>query len=394
MECSRKFKLQNHKTEKLSESKYLHLARLSARIVRMEAGLENLKKQFLLETDKAQNLKELDALYLRLFGKSGEITLFPKNFSKLSKSELKTIGPLFNQTKKLLELAIEKRREEVKLSGFKKILQEPLGLRKITPQSLKKIKTKKRQGHTHLITQFEEEIIRAFSKLGFAQFDAPQIDSDTYNFELLNIPQNHPARDLWDTLYIENSKEQREKSEEINPGKLLLRTHTSNSQVRIMEKIKPPFRQMILGRCYRYENVDARHEHTFEQFEIVYVDKGLSMANLLYLSEYFFQAIFGYDVKARLKPKYYPFVEPGAGVDGLCIFCKGKGCKVCGGVGWLELAGAGMIHPTVLKNGGIDPDVYSGIAWGFGLGRMLMVREGIEDVRLFNSGDLRFLSKY
>lgn len=358
----------------------------------MEARLDILKKKFLLEIENSQSLPKLDGLFLQMFGKSGEITLFPKNFSKLEKSELKIIGPLFNQTKKTLEETIKKRRGEVKLAGFKKILQQPLGLRKISTDTLKKIKTKKRQGHTHIITQFEEEIIRAFSKLGFTQFDAPQIDSDTYNFELLNIPQDHPARDLWDTLYIESGSTKNESG--INPGKLLLRTHTSNSQVRIMEKIKPPFRQMILGRCYRYENTDARHEHTFEQFEIVYVDKGLSMANLLYLSEYFFQAIFGYDVKARLKPKYYPFVEPGAGVDGLCIFCKGKGCKVCGGIGWLELAGAGMIHPTVLKNGGIDPDVYSGIAWGFGLGRMLMVREEIDDVRLFNSGDLRFLQKF
>lgn len=360
----------------------------------MDTKLSSLKTNFLSEIENSKSLKVLDELFLKLFGKSGEITLFPKNFSKLSREELKIIGPLFNKTKTELAEAIEKRREEVKLAGFKKILQEPLGLKNITDEFLKKIKIKKRQGHTHIITQFEEEIIRAFGKLGFTQFEAPQIDTDIYNFELLNIPQEHPARDLWDTLYIEKSKEGGREEKEVNPGKLLLRTHTSNAQIRIMEKIKPPFRQMILGRCYRYENTDARHEHTFEQFEIVYVDKGLSMANLLYLSEYFFQAIFGYDVKARLKPKYYPFVEPGAGVDGLCIFCKGKGCKVCGGVGWLELAGAGMIHPTVLKNGGIDPDIYSGIAWGFGLGRMLMVREGIEDVRLFNSGDLKFLQKY
>lgn len=353
----------------------------------MDEKLNTLSSKYANLINSATTLKDLDELYLSLFGKTGEITLFPKNFSKLSKAELKVIGPLFNKAKKSLENSIGKRREEVKLSGFKKILEQPLGLKKINADSIKNTPSKRRQGHTHIITQFEEEIIRAFAKLGFAQFDAPQIDSDKYNFELLNIPEEHPSRDLWDTLYIE-------KREDMNPGKLLLRTHTSNSQVRIMEKMKPPFRQMILGRCYRYENTDARHEHTFEQFEIVYVDKGLSMANLLYLSEYFFQAIFGYDVKARLKPKYYPFVEPGAGVDGLCIFCRGKGCKVCGGVGWLELAGAGMIHPQVLRNGGIDPDVYSGIAWGFGLGRMLMVREGIEDVRLFNSGDLKFLNKY
>lgn len=359
----------------------------------MREDLQNLIKKYTEEIDSSGSLKDLDAIFLKLFGKTGEITLFPKTFSTLPKDELKVIGPLFNKAKKELEQSIAKRREEVKLSGFKKILLEPLGLNRITGKTLEKIKTKKRRGRLHLITQFEEEIIHAFSKLGFEQFEAPQIDNDQYNFELLNIPAEHPARDLWDTLYLEEGRSKME-DRKTSPGKLLLRTHTSNGQVRIMEKLKPPFRQMILGRCYRYENTDARHEHTFEQFEIVYVDKGLSMANLLYLSEYFFQAIFGYDVKARLKPKYYPFVEPGAGVDGLCIFCKGKGCKVCGGVGWLELAGAGMIHPTVLKNGGIDPDLYSGIAWGFGLGRMLMVREEIEDVRLFNSGDLRFLNKY
>jgi phenylalanyl-tRNA synthetase alpha chain len=354
----------------------------------MRDALQDLETKYSDLINSAQSLKALDELYLKLFGKSGEITLFPKNFSKLEKSDLKVIGPLFNTTKKKLEKAIEERRLEVKQTDFKKILSRPLGLSKIDESSLKKVKVKKREGHTHIATRFEEEIVRAFSKLGFSRYDSPQIDSDTYNFELLNIPSDHPARDLWDTLYLNRS------NLGPNPENLLLRTHTSNSQVRIMKEFKPPFRKMILGRCFRYENTDARHEHTFEQFEIVYVDKGLSMANLLYLSEYFFQAIFGYDIKARLKPKYYPFVEPGAGVDGLCIFCKGKGCKVCGGVGWLELAGAGMIHPTVLKNGGIDPDVYSGIAWGFGLGRMLMVREGINDLRVLNSGDLKELKKY
>ena len=354
----------------------------------MREDLNNLQKKYQSEISSANSLKSLDELYLKLFGKNGEVTLFPKGFSKLPKEELKIVGPLFNKTKAELEASIEKRREEVKLSGFKKILQEPLGLRKVNDDTLKKITVKKREGHIHPITQFEEEIVRAFAKLGFQQFEAPHIDSDTYNFEKLNIPQEHPARDLWDTLYVDQS------NLGPNPGKLLLRTHTSNSQVRIMEKFQPPIRLMSLGRCFRYENVDARHEHTFEQFELVYIDKGLSMANLLYLSEYFFQAIFGYDVKARLKPKYYPFVEPGAGVDGLCIFCKGKGCKVCGGVGWLELAGAGMIHPTVLRNGGIDPDIYSGIAWGVGPGRMAMIKHEINDLRSFNSGDLRFLNKF
>ncbi len=353
----------------------------------MREDLQNLIKKYTGEINSSQSLKTLDEIYLKLFGKTGEITLFPKNFSSLSKQELTIIGPLFNKTKKQLEEAIEKRREEVKLLNFKKILEEPLGLKKVKDETLKKIKIKKREGRLHPITKFEEEIIRAFSKLGFSQFDAPHIDTDVNNFQLLNMPENHPARDLQDTLYIDSS------GRDLETKKYLLRTQTSNAQIPIMRSQMPPIRKLTIGRCFRFENVDSRHEHTFEQFELVYIDKGLSLANLLYLSEYFFQAIFGYDMKARLRPKYYPFVEPGAGVDGLCIFCKGKGCKVCGGVGWLELAGAGMIHPTVLKNAGLDPEIYSGIAWGFGLGRILMVREGINDLRILNSGDLRLLYK-
>jgi len=227
-----------------------------------------------------------------------------------------------------------------------------------------------------------------FDKLGFQQFDAPHVDTDEYNFELLNIPAEHPARDLWDTLYIDS------KNSGIQPGKLLLRTHTSNAQIRAMRDIKTPLRMMSLGRCFRYEAVDARHNHTFEQFEIVYVDKRVSMTNLQYLSETFLKAIFGPEIKTRLRPKYFPFVEPGAGVEGECVFCKGKGCRICGGVGWLELAGAGMIHPTVLQNGGINPSEYSGIAWGFGPERLIMLKYGIADLREFLSGDLKFLEKF
>ncbi|MBI3486430.1 phenylalanine--tRNA ligase subunit alpha [Candidatus Daviesbacteria bacterium] len=322
------------------------------------------------------------------FGKNGEVTLLPKEFSKLSKEQLKTIGPLFNKTKIELEQAINNKREAIRAKSYKKLDLEKL--------DLEPAEIKNRQGHLHPITQFENQTAEIFKGLGFQQFDAPHIDSDYYNFESLNIPKDHPARDLWDTLYIEDRASAHIDAKEKNyhPGELLLRTHTSNSQVRIMEKYKPPIRMMIIDRCFRYENLDARHEHTFDQFELVYIDKTLSMANLQYLSEYFLKAIFGKDMKARLRPKYYPFTEPSAGIDGLCIFCKGKGCKVCGGMGWLELAGAGMIHPQVLKNGGIDPNIYSGIAWGVGPGRMSMIKFGIEDVRLFNSGDLKFLERF
>lgn len=331
----------------------------------MEEILKNIQRDYLNKINSAKTLKELDEIFIGLFGKNGEVDQLSKQFKDLPKDELKTVGPLFNQVKKEIEEEIGRKRSAIREENYKSLENETLELRDI--------KIKARKGHMHPLTAFEEQTAKIFNKLGFVQIDAPLIDSDYNNFEVLNIPENHPARDLWDTLYINN--------------KLLLRTHTSNSQIRAL-KNKPPIRLMNIGRCFRYEAVDARHEHTFEQFEIIYVDKGVSMANLQYLSEYFVKATLGKDIKVRLKPKYYPFVEPGVGVDALCIFCKGKGCKVCGGIGWLEIAGAGMIHPKVLERGGIDPKIYSGIAWGFGPARMAMIKYGIEDIRLFNSGDL------
>lgn len=348
----------------------------------MEEKISQIQKDYLEKIQKAQNLKELDEIFLALFGKKGEITLLPKEFPGLSEDERRRIGPLFNQVKNELEKAIEEKRGSVREQSYKKLEAENFVLQ---PERLQ---AKKRQGHLHPVTQLLNETVELFTKLGFIRFDAPHIDTDEYNFELLNIPEGHPARDLWDTLYIDSEKYG------IAPGKLLLRTHTSNGQIRAMRELKLPMKVMIIDRCFRYENLDARHEHTLEQFEIVYIDKGVSMANLQYLSEYFFQGILGKDIKARLRPKYYPFVEPGAGVDGLCIFCKGKGCDVCGKTGWLELAGAGMIHPQVLRNGGIDPNEYSGIAWGVGPERMAMLKYGVEDIRLFKSGDLKFLERF
>lgn len=345
----------------------------------MEDRISQIQKDYLEKISQAKTLKELDDIFLALFGKSGEITLLPKEFSNLSPEEKQKIGPLFNRVKVCLEQVIEKRREELREAGYTKLAGEEL--------DLQSTEIKPRKGHLHPITQLEQETIDLFGKLGFQQFDAPHIDSDYYNFEVLNIPSDHPARDLWDTFYLDP----------VNlgpsPGKMLLRTHTSNAQIRSMQSLKPPIKIMNIGRCFRYENLDARHEHTFEQFELVYIDKNVSMTNLQFLSEYFLKAIFGLDIKVRMLPKYYPFVEPGATVEGECIFCKGKGCKVCG-KGWLELTGAGMIHPTVLKNGGIDPNVYSGIAWGFGIYRIAMLKYGIPDMRAFNSGSLKFLEKF
>lgn len=344
----------------------------------MDEKIAQIKKDYLNKIQKAKTLKQLDEFFLALFGKKGELTLLPKEFGKLSGEEKRKISPLFNKVKLALESKISDKRYKIREEGYKNLASENL--------DVANVKLKNRTGYLHPVTKFEKEIAGLFGKIGFSQYEAPHIDSDEINFQLLNIPEDHPARDLQDTFYIESDKAKGEK--------LLLRTHTSNSQIRIMRDFKPPFRMMNIGRCFRYENLDPRHEHTFEQFEIVYVDKKVSMANLQYLSEYLLKAVFGKEMKVRMRPKYYPFVEPGAGVDGECIFCKGAGCRICGGVGWLELAGAGMIHPTVLKNGGIDPMIYSGIAWGFSPLRTLMLKLGIEDIRLFLSGDLKFLQEF
>lgn len=366
----------------------------------MVEKINQIQTEYIEKISAASSLEELDRLFLELFGKSGVITLLPKEFASQPKEDLQKIGPAFNKTKSRLEAEIEKARERVREESYKKLDSEDIDLNDVIPESKASRESndsmdprrrgddKGRHGHSHPLTQFEREIVSIFGELGFRRFDAPLIDTDYNNFEVLNIPEEHPARDLWDTLYISSEKYG------YPQGKLLLRTHTSNSQIHIMKNLKLPIKAMNIGNVFRYENLDARHEHTFTHFELVYIDKGLSLANLQYLSEYFFKRYLGEETKVRLRPKYYPFVEPTAGIDALCIFCKGKGCKVCGDLGWIELAGAGMIHPNVLKNGGIDPDEYTGIAWGTGLERILMVKLGIEDVRLFRNGDLRFLEKF
>ena len=376
----------------------------------MEETLKQIQTDYLEKINQADSLKSLDEIFIELFGKNGVLTLFPKEFPKLAKEELKVIAPLFSKTKLELEQVINRKRDEIREEKYKCLQtekleleiasasprndgekntiarREPEGLSASLQKDNKQI-IRKREGHLHPLTLFENRIADLFAKLDFQQFDAPHIDTDYNVYEVLNIPKDSPARDLQDTLYIDTKKTK-------EGDYYILRGHTSNSEVRFMKAFKAPLRMMLIGRCFRYENLDPRHEHTFDQFEIVYIDKGVSMANLQYLSEYLLNEFFGTEIKARLRPKYYPQVEPGGGIDALCIFCKGKGCKVCSGVGWLEIGGCGMIHPVALKNGEIDTNKYSGLAWGISPMRMAMLLYGIDDIRLFNSGDLKFLQGF
>lgn len=351
----------------------------------MEEKISQIEKDYLDKIQKAKSLKELDEIFLALFGKKGELTLLPKEFPKLPEGQRRKVGPLFNQAKIELEAKIEKRRHDVGEESYRQLENEKFTLTSPVWEA------KKRKGHLHLSTQFKQEIIELFGKLGFSQFDAPHVEWDKYNFQDLNMPKDHPARDLQDTLYIDTS------NLSVEPGEMLLRTHTSNFWPRLMEKGKTPIRAMSFDRCFRYEAVDARHSHTFNQFEIAVVGKAgeeISMANLKYLSDYLLKGLLGKEAKSRFRPKYYPFVEPGVGIDCLCVFCHGKGCKTCSGTGWFEIAGAGMIHPNVFKATSLDPKRHTGLAWGFGPDRMLMIKHEIEDIRYFLEGDLEFLQKY
>jgi len=348
----------------------------------MREELSQIIQTYLAKIKQAKTQNELGEIYLELFGKNGEITKIPKQFPQLSIEEKKIIAPLFTRTKLELEKAVEESKEKILEEGYKK-----LNLEKLDPKG----QIKKRQGHLHPSTQFKKEIVDLFQKLGFQEIFAPHVEWDKYNFEDLNIPKDHPSRDMWDTLYVDTSRL------EIDPGSMLLRTHTSNFWPRLMSKGKTPICAMSFDRCFRYEAVDARHAHTFNQFEIAIVgEKGkfISMANLKYLSDYLLKGILGKEAKSRFRPKYYPFVEPGVGIDCLCVFCHGKGCKICSGIGWFEIAGAGLIHPNVLSATGIDPKEHNGLAWGFGPDRMLMLKHSIEDIRYFLEGDLKFLQSY
>lgn len=247
----------------------------------------------------------------------------------------------------------------------------------------KKIK----QGHLHPITQILNEFEDLFTSMGFMVLDGPEVESDYYNFEALNIPKNHPARDIQDTFYLCEKSAQ-------NKYDLVMRTHTSPVQVRAMQKYGTPLRCIVPGRVFRAEATDISHDHTFHQIEGLVVDKDISICNLIAILEELLKGVFKKRVDIRVRPGYFPFVEPGLEVDMKCLICKGRGCSTCKNSGWLEMLGAGMIHPNTLKAGGIDSKKYSGLAFGLGVERLVMMRYGIDHIRHFFSGDLRFSKQF
>jgi phenylalanyl-tRNA synthetase alpha chain len=332
-----------------------------------------LSEDALRRIAEAESLETLEEIRVEVLGRKGKLAAAAKDMAKLPAAEKAEAGKLLNQTKQLLESEFEARKAKFERAELaRKLESEWLDLTLPAPGV--------RAGSLHPITQIQSEIEQLFVSLGFAVLDGPEVETEHNNFDALNIPGDHPARDMQDTFWLD--------------GGLLLRTHTSPVQVRGMQKLGPPLRMIAPGRVFRNEEVDASHEHTFYQLEGMMIDRDVSIAHLIYFMKTLLSAVFGREVTVRLRPGYFPFVEPGFELDIQCLICGGPGCPVCKQSGWVELLPCGLVHPNVLRLSGIDPERWGGFAFGLGLTRLVMMRYGIDDIRWLQSGDLRFVRQF
>jgi len=343
----------------------------------MQIQIEKIYKDFLEELKSIKDLEGLEEIRVKYLGrKSGLFTSVMMQLGSLSVEEKKIVGPIANQIKIEIENNLNSKEKELKAVLWNKsLLKEKVD---ITAPSL----PAQKYGHLHPATLIQHDLEELFTSMGFMVLDGPELESDYYNFSALNIPESHPARDMQDTLYIKNHAD------------WLMRTQTSDMQVRAMQKYGAPLRAIVPGKCFRNESTDARHEHTFYQLEGFVIDKNITFAHMKGVMQVVADHLFGKGTKLRLMPKFYPFVEPGVRGELTCLLCKGMGCKVCKNTGWLEVMPGGMIHPNVLKECGVNPKEYQGFAFGFGLTRLAMLKYGIDDVRLMESGDVRFLEQF
>ncbi len=330
----------------------------------MKEDLINLKNQAIAQIAEVKDLEELETLRIDLFGRSGKFTLASKNIKSVSEENKKQYGITLNEIKNTLEELIQSKKNDLKVNIREWF--DPT----IPPKKLK-------IGHLHPTSIVISEMTEIFKNMGFSVTEGPEIETDHYNFELLNLPKDHPARSLQDVLYIEEPE-------------VLLRSHTSSVETRSIEKLKTPFRVVVAGKCYRFENVNASNNAMFYQFQGFAAQVGLSMADLKGTLVSFVKSYFGDERKIRYRCKYYPEVEPGVGLDIDCKFCDQKGCSVCKGRGWIEMLGAGMIHPKILKNFGYDTKKISGFAFGMGLDRIVMDRFKINDIRSLYNRDIKY----
>ncbi len=333
---------------------------------------ERIKK--LLEEVQAFNAKTKDALEgyrMKYISRKGAITELFEELKKVSVEEKKRFGKVLNELKQSAEAKFSALQEELENST-----ESSTDIDLTLPPVPNKV------GNLHPLTLVRNRIIEIFERLGFNVADGPEIEDDWHNFSALNFPDNHPAREMQDTFFIEK-----------NPD-LLLRTHTSNVQIRLLEKQKPPVRAIMPGKVYRNEAISARAHCFFHQVEGLYVDKNVGFADLKQTLYHFAKEMYGKDVKIRFRPSFFPFTEPSAEIDITCLICKGKGCNVCKYSGWVEIAGSGMVHPNVLKNCGIDPEEYTGFAFGMGIERVTMLKYQVNDLRLYSENDIRFLKQF
>lgn len=340
----------------------------------MEQQLKELRQAALTELPQAENLEILNDLRIKYLGKKGSLTAILRGVGALSLEERPRIGQLVNELRAELEVLIEKKTAELKQADL---------ANKIAAASIDVTLPGRRPplGHKHPLTLTLERIKSVFMRMGFDIAEGPEIESDYFNFEALNLPPDHPARDMQDTFYI--------------TGDILLRTHTSPVEARTMQSVPPnsPVRIISPGKVYRVD-YDATHSPVFHQVEGLVIDKGISFADLKGTLDIFAKEIFGSSVKLRFRPSFFPFTEPSAEVDISCVMCGGKGCRTCKGTGWLEILGSGMTHPRVLEMSNFDPDQVSGFAFGMGVERIAMLVYGIDDLRLFYENDLRFLAQF
>ena len=339
----------------------------------MKDQLDTIQKEFEARLAAVSGLAGLDELKVAYLGKKGALTALLKGMGQLSPEERPAAGQLVNQVRAYIEQSLAGKAEELKGAALRlKLEQEAVDV--TMPGKTRKT------GSLHPIQQISDEMKDLFIGMGYEIADGPEIEFDYYNFEALNLPEGHPARDTQDTFYITD--------------KMLLRTQTSSVQVRVMEQQKPPIRIICPGKVYRADNVDATHSPIFHQIEGLVVDRGVTMGDLKGTLEVYAKHMFGPETKIRLRPHHFPFTEPSAEVDVSCWTCGGKGCRMCKGEGWIEVLGCGMVHPDVLRRCGIDPEVYSGFAFGIGVERTAMARFGVTDMRQFFEGDARFLAQF
>ena len=344
----------------------------------MKEQLENIYNSAKEDLSKVSTIAELEEIRGKYLSRKGEFNEIKKNLKNLSDEDKRTVGALANEITQKLEAQLKEKHDEFYRNELNsKLMKERLDITlpgKYTPQ-----------GRVHLLTSTTNEITSIFQTLGFSvvpQKDSPEVETEYYNFDALNVPKDHPARDVQDTFYTEIADH------------VVLRSQTSNAQIHAMEGKNPPIRVISPGRVYRCESVSARKNNLFHQIEGLLVDKDITFADLKGILNEFVRIYFGSSRPTRFRASYFPFTEPSAEVDVQCIMCGGKGCRTCSGTGWLEVLGAGMVHANVLRNVGIDPEIYSGFAFGMGVERLTMLKYAINDIRLFFNNDTRFLKQF